>query len=140
APRLAVGGEDAVEADLGGDRRHAPRAQEAVGPVAQHLADRLGVGDDQHLAVDVAEAVVIAVSGAPLFERQVHGRAAQAQEIADHRQARWRGQVAQAAAGRHGAFSAPIALAMSRRCTVRSWYSTPSTVRNKSAPRSKRPW
>ena len=53
-PGLAFGAEDAgAEADLAGDGGEARRAPEALGPVAQHRADRLVVGDhEEAMAAD----------------------------------------------------------------------------------------
>ena len=85
-PRLAVGGEHAVEAHVVGDRAQAFAAMEAVGPVAQQRSDGLRVCHREKRPRADAEAEVLAVGAAPRLGREVQPRVAQLQQVAEDRQ------------------------------------------------------
>ncbi len=93
-PLLAVGGEDPAEAHFPRRAVQALGALEAVGPVAQHRGDRLGVGDDEELAAGDAEAEVVAVPAVPCLDHQVQAPRIDLQRVAEQRQARRSRQVA----------------------------------------------
>ena len=87
-PGLALGAEEArAEADLAGDAGETWRAPKALGPVAQHRAHRLVVGDHKQAIAADRDGEEVAVAARPPFHLLVQVRLVDLQRVAEPRQA-----------------------------------------------------
>jgi hypothetical protein len=86
-PVLALGGEDAVDADLVEHLLELAPAPVAVGPLAQHRVDRLGPGEHDDRAPAEPHAVRGAVAARPFLEHEMQALGPQLQRVAGSRQA-----------------------------------------------------
>ena len=89
----SVGGEHTVNAQFEHCSLHRFPAAKSTRPVAEHLVDKLGICDYDGFAIRDPETVDRAELIGPRAQDGVEPRGVDLQEVAEHRQSPWTGQI-----------------------------------------------